>query len=538
MKSIVSLLSIIALGLGLLGCPSSGGGDGTPAFAVSTTAADYGVVNNPYTSTLAVTGGTAPITWTLSGSGGLPTGSPNLFLDPGTGVVNGTPTTAGNFTATFTVTDSTGKTATGSVLFVVHPRTDRVSIDDNGVTVSGASSAPSISGDGSLVAFVSLANFVTGVTGTQIYAHNRQTNQIEVISRDSDTTVVNEGGGVSSDPAISANGRFVAFVSQSTNLVAGVNGQQVYLRDRQTGQTTLVSRNTAGQTASAGSNNTAPAISNDGQFIAFVSNANNLVTGVFGQQIYIRDIVNGTTSLVSKDNNPTPAQGNGTSSAPSISSNGQMVAFVSQAPNLLSPALSVAGQQIYIHDRFASANGVTSLISKDNSAIAGIGASSTPSISGDGRFVAFMSLAANLVASVSGQQIYLHDRNTGLTGTTTLISHDNSGVPVQGNGASSVPSISSNGQVITFASLAPNLLNPAPAVAGQQIYSHDRLAGVNGTTGLVSKDNSVTPVAGSGASDTPSANSNGSFVAFSSSATNLVTALPAAPSDIYVRALP
>lgn len=536
MKSIASVLSIIALGFGLLGCPGSGGGGGSsaPAFAVSTTAADFGVVGNAYTSTLAVTGGTAPFTWTLSG-GALPTG---ISLIGTTSVVSGTPNGAGNSTVGFTVMDSTGKTAIGSVLFAIHPRTDRVSVDDNGVTVSGASSTPSISGDGGLVAFVSLANFVAGVNGTQVYAHNRQTSQIEVVSRDSNASTVNGGNGVSSDPAISTDGRFVAFVSQSTNLVAGVSGQQVYLRDRQTGQTTLVSRSTAGQTASAGSNNTAPAISNDGQFIAFASNATNFVTGVIGQQIYIRDSVNGTTSLISKDNNSTPAEGNGASSTPSISSDGRYVVFVSLAPNLLNPAPPVAGQQIYIHDRLATANGVTSLISKDNSATAGTGASSTPSISGDGRFVAFMSLAANLVASVSGQQIYLHDRNTGPTGTTTLVSHDNSGVPAQGNGASSDPSISSNGQVIAFVSLATNLLNPAPAVAGQQIYSHDRLAGANGTTSLVSMDNSVIPAAGSGASDRPSANSNGSFVAFSSSATNLVTAPPAASADIYVRALP
>ena len=121
MKSIASVLSIIALGFGLLGCPGGGGGGGggssTPGFAVSTTAADFGVVGNAYTSTLATTGGTAPFTWTLSG-GALPTGSPNLSLDPGTGVVSGTPgAPAGNFNATFTVTDSTGRTATGSVLF-------------------------------------------------------------------------------------------------------------------------------------------------------------------------------------------------------------------------------------------------------------------------------------------------------------------------------------------------------------------------------------------------------------------------------------
>jgi Tol biopolymer transport system component len=369
---------------------------------------------------------------------------------------------------------------------------------------------------------------VTSVSGTQIYVHNRQTNEIEVISRDSDTTVVNEGDGISSDPAISADGRFVAFVSQSSNLVPGVSGQQVYLRDRQTGQTTLVS-SSSGSTSN-GLVNSAPAISSDGQFIAFVSNATNLVTGVNGQQVYLRDRVAGTTSLISKDNSPSPVFGNDDSNTPTVSSDGRYVAFASLATNLGTPG---GNQQIYLHDRLATANGVTSLISKDNSATAGNGASSTPSISGDGQFVAFMSLASNLVATFNGQQIYFHNRNTG---TTILISHDNSGTPVQGNGGSSAPSISSNGQIVTFVSLAPNLLTPDPAVAGQQVYSHDRLAGANGITSLVSKDNSASPVAGTGGiSDTPSTNSNGGFVAFFSQATNLGTGSGA---HIYVRALP
>jgi Tol biopolymer transport system component len=427
------------------------------------------------------------------------------------------------------VTDSTGKTATGSVLFAIHPRTDRVSVDSSGTAGSGTSSTPSINGDGSLVAFVSQStNFVTGVGGSQIYVHNRQTNQIEVVSRDSNSSVINEGGGASSDPAISADGRFVAFVSQSSNLVPTVGGQQVYLRDRQTGQTTLVSSNSSGATSN-GLVNSSPAISGDGQFIAFVSNATNLATGVNGQQIYLRDRVAGTTSLISKDNSPSPVPGNNDSNTPTVSSDGRYVAFASLATNLGTPG---GNQQIYLHDRLATANGVTSLISKNNSATAGIGASSTPSISGNGQFVAFMSLATNLVATFNGQQIYLHDRNTG---TTTLISHDNNGLPVQGNGASSVPSISSNGQVITFASQATNLLAPAPAVAGQQIYSHDRSTGSNGTTSLVSKDNSVIPVAGDFASDRPSTNSDGDFVAFSSSATTLVGS---GGNHIYVRALP
>lgn len=529
MKSIASVLSIIALGFGLLSCTNSGGGGGggggTPAFAVSTTAADFGVVGNAYTSTIAATGGTAPFTWMLFG-GVLPTG---LVLDPGTGVVSGIPTAVENPTAVFTVTDSTGQTATGSVLFAIHPKTDRMSVDGSGTAGSGSSSTPSINGDGSLVAFLSQStNFVTGVNGSQIYVHNRQTNQIEVASRDSNSSVINEGGGASSDPSISSDGRLVAFVSLSANLVTGVSGQQIYVRDRQTGQTAVVSKSSAGIIGNGASS--APAISADGRYVAFVSASTNLVTSVSGTQIYLYDRQTGQTTLVSKDNSVTPLPGNGVSAVPTISSDGQFIAFASLSTNLVAGV--GANQQIYIHDRLASLNGVTSLISKDTvTTTAGNGASNAPTMSGDGRFVAFVSVATNIVAGFSGQQVYVHDKNTGANGTNSLISRDNSGTPNAGNQNSSAPCISSDGRYVAFTSLATNL---AAGVSGQQIYLHDR----NGpTTSHVSKDNSVVPVPGNAASDTPSISGNGGFVAFGSQASNLLAG-GVAPSDIYVRALP
>lgn len=531
MRNAHRLSLLFAAALLVSGCADhgnggSGGAGGT--FTITTTSAPFGVVGSNYSATMATAGGTAPFTWSLFG-GSLPLGlNP---INPATGAVTGTPTAAGNSTATFAVRDGTGQTATGSVLFAVHPRTDRVSVDNSGSTGNGASSTPSISGDGSLVAFVSQAtNLVTGISGSQIYVHNRQSNQVEVVSRNSTVSVI-QGDGISSAPAISTDGRFVAFVSQSTNLVPGVSGgQHVYLRDRQTGQTTLVSRSSSG-VISSGTMNDSPSISSIGQFIAFVSNATNLASGVSGQQIYLRDNIAGTTTLISKNNNPTPIFGNAASNQPSINSDGQFIAFSSLATNLV---VVVGGnQQIFIHDRLAGPNGTTTLISRDSGGAAGNGNSSTPSVSGDGRFVAFTSVATNLVLGPTGQQIYLHDRNTGVNGTNSLISHDTSGLPTQGgNGASSVPSISLNGQVVTFVSLSSNLLT---GISGQQVYSQSLATGTNS---LVSRDNSLALVAGSGVSSSPSASSDGSFVAFSSQSNNLVPVPPVAPSDIYVRALP
>ena len=440
--------------------------------------------------------------------------------------MSGTPTAVENPTAVFTVTDSTGKTAIGSVLFAVHPRTDRASVTGSGTAGSGASSAPSMNSDGSLVTFVSQStNFVAGVSGSQIYLHIRQTNQIEVISRDSDTTAVNKGDGVSSDPAISDDGRFVAFVSQSTNLVAGVSGQQVYLRDRQTGQTTLISKSSSGVTSNGGVNSS-PAISSDGRYIAFVSVATNLGVAGGNQQIYLHDRVTGITSLISKDNNAVP--GDGTSATPAINADGRYIAFASVSTNLGGAG---GNQQIYIHDRLTGVNGTTSLISKDSGGTAGNGNSSTPSVSGDGRFVAFVSGATNIVTGFSVHQVYLHDRNTGANGTNSLISRDNSGTPNAGNQNSSAPSISSDGRYVAFTSLATNL---ETSVRGQLNYRHDR----NGpTTSLVSRDNTGSLVEGNASSETPSISGNGAFVAFASQASNLLAG-GVAPSDIYIRALP
>ncbi len=358
MKSIASVLSIMALGFGLLSCSSSGGGGGsTTAFAVSTTAADFGVVGTAYTSTLSATGGTPPYTWTDVATALPPLG---LALNPATGVISGPATipTATAFAVTFQVTDSAGGTASGPITLRLRPRTDRVSVDTAGNSVAGSSTETSINRTGGrFIAFSSTANLMTGVTGNQVYVHDRQTGQLSLVSKSS--AGVPGIGGTSNAPSISADGRFIVFVSNTTNLVASITGQQIYLHDTQTsvafpnGQTTLVSKDGSGNPATSGSSNTSPTISADGQFVAFVSNATNLV-GNFGQQIYLHNtqtsvaFPNGQTTLVSKDGSGNPATSGSNNLSPAVTANGAFVAFVSSAPNLVTVPPAAAALDVYV----------------------------------------------------------------------------------------------------------------------------------------------------------------------------------------------
>jgi Tol biopolymer transport system component len=166
-------------------------------------------------------------------------------------------------------------------------------------------------------------------------------------------------------------------------------------------------------------------------------------------------------------------------------------------------------------------------VSQDTGGNAGNGASSQPTISADGRNVAFTSAATTLapIPGGSGSQIVLRDT---IGNATTLVSQDTGGTA--GNGASSQPTISSvNSRFVAFTSGAP--LAPTPGGSGTQIFLRDTQTG---TTILVSQDENGN--AGNGASSAASINGNGGFVAFSSAADFSLAAI--GPVDIFVRAIP
>jgi hypothetical protein len=237
-----------------------------------------------------------------------------------------------------------------------------------------------------------------------IYVRDRLAGTTERVSIDSAGL---EANGASAHPVLSSDGRYVAFSSQATNLVAGdTNGHMdIFVRDRVAGTTERVSVNSAGL---EGSDDSAePSISADGRYVAYWSAASNLVpadsNGV--PDVFVRDRQAGTTERVSIGSDGT--EGDFPSNYPAISADGNFVTFESNATFLHGGPFIVG--QIYVRNRPAH---TTERVSNDPNGIAGDDESLSPFLSADGRYVAFVSHATNLVSGDTNgvQDIFVHDR--------------------------------------------------------------------------------------------------------------------------------
>ncbi len=229
--------------------------------------------------------------------------------------------------------------------------TRRVSVSSAGAEGNGFSNGPAISADGRYVAFDGEAtNFVPGDTNgfRDVFVRDRQNGATERVSLDSSGIQGNE---FSFDPSISADGRFVAFSSRATNFVpvdANFNRYDIFVRDRQSSATELVSLSSAGVQGDHDSNN--PSVSADGRYVAFNSLATNLVPGDTNAKsdIFVRDRQIGATERVSVDS--AGAQANGLCGIPMISADGRFVAFESDATNLV-PGDTNGVRDVFVRDR-------------------------------------------------------------------------------------------------------------------------------------------------------------------------------------------
>jgi len=329
-------------------------------------------------------------------------------------------------------------------------RTFRVSVNSRGQGARAGSCCPQISADGRFVVFRSAAgNLVQGDTNRalDVFVHDRRTGKTERISV---TSGSGQGNGPSTAPYISGNGRYVAFASDATNLVAG-DGNRVmdaFVRDRWTRTTRRISVSSAGAQGNALSHPSS--ISASGRFVAFASDATNLVPDDTNgrSDAFVHDRRTHRTSRVSVGTGG--RQGVLGSYRPSLSANGRYVAFRSWS-RFVSPDRNDEADA-FVHDRWT---GRTQCVSVNSLGRQGLGRADRPWISSSGRYIAFRSAAANLVARDTNGvgDIFVHDR---ITGITIRVSVGPRGA--QANRTSSRAVISADGRVVTFTSAATNLV--------------------------------------------------------------------------------
>jgi archaellum component FlaF (FlaF/FlaG flagellin family) len=342
-----------------------------------------------------------------------------------------------------------------------------------------------------------------------------------------------EGGG---EPSISANGRYVAFDSHDSTLVANdtnyVTDSFVY--DRQTGTTERITIASDGTQANDG--NEFPLLSADGRFVAFTSFATNLVPNDTNHtsDVFVHDRQTGTTTRVSVSSSGAQSVGGAVTDPAnhlcSISADGRYIVFMSRAINLV-PDDTNSSPDIFVHDM---QTGATTRIDLSSTGTEGNGPGVTQStkagISADGRYVAFSSSHPNLVAGDTNQtdDIFVRDRQLN---TTTRVSVGLNGA--QSNGPSVEPAISADGRYVAFASDANNLV-PDDTNNSRDVFVYDRLTGTttrdNVTTDGTQAYNTYSPWAQNGIS----INGDGRYVVFASGA-NLVLDSNSTGNDVYWR---
>jgi Tol biopolymer transport system component len=330
--------------------------------------------------------------------------------------------------------------------------TQLVSAGPTGTPGAGSSVDPSISGSGRYIAFSSTADgLVEGIRARskQVYLFDAQTSGIVLVSRGADGIAGNADSGY---PGISADGRKVAFASEASNLVAGDTNavSDVFLFDLASGTIQRASVGASGEQASGPSDQAA--ISADGSRVAFRSAASNLVPEDVNNvpDVFLRDISAGTTSRVSVGRGK-DSEGDAASAEPSLSRDGNLIAFTTAASNLSSFDANGV-DDIYVRNVLAR---TTTLVSRASDGLAGNGYSVQPRISADGSRIVFLSAASSLVpGDANGRRdIFLvpiaggpaQRINTGPAGE-------------EANGNSYQPAISCDGSSVAFRSGASNLV--------------------------------------------------------------------------------
>jgi Tol biopolymer transport system component len=366
--------------------------------------------------------------------------------------------------------------------------------------------SPSISADGRYIAFASRATNLVGgdrnyATDVFVYDHLRDRMRLASVASNG-----RQGNHPSFRPRISANGRYVSFVSAADNLVRGDDNdaRDVFVHDLRRGGTVIASLGDGGQLPDDGSSGAA--ISADGRYVTFDSFAENLDPHApDDSNVYVRDLRRGTTTLASGGLGG-PSTNSGL--APSISDDGRRVAFESFSPQLV-PGDTNGDEDVFVRDLGASTTTRASVTSSGAQADSAIHSYSYgASISADGRHVGFLSSQTNLVGASSQVAAFVRDLDAS---TTSAIPFDSSGGPPLW--VDTMPALSADGGRVVVISNDQRFGFPG---SDTHVYVFDRAAGT-----LTRLDQAPDGTPANGSVKSAAVSADGRFVAFSSNATNL-----------------
>jgi Tol biopolymer transport system component len=374
------------------------------------------------------------------------------------------------------------------------------------IVLLAAGAAAALAGDGDGILDTSLVSRATGAAGSV-------------------------GDASSNNSSVSADGRYVAFQSNADDLDPDSNDSfsDIFVRDTVAGTTTLVSRATGAAGVAGDDDSVHPSISGDGRYVAFESDADNLDpdSNDSFSDTFVRDTLTNTTTLVSRATGAPGAVGNGGSTDPAISADGQHVSFQSFSTNF-SPDDGDAINDIFVRDIQAN---TTTFVSR-STGVAGPGGdnnSALSSTSADGRYVAFDSFAFNLAASNNTVfDVFVRDT---VGNTTKLMSRATGPGGVPGDGQSVRPSISVDGRYVAYESDADDL-DADSNDAVTDVFVRDTVLNI---TSLVSRASGAAGAVGDGASAFASISGDGSQVAFHSDADNLDPDSNDSFTDVFVR---
>jgi hypothetical protein len=504
-----------------------------PRVTIGTTGLKAGTVNVAgYSQTIAASGGTGPLTFTVSGP------TDGLTVDPSSGALTGTPTAAGTFTFSVTATDTVGATSPPQQLTLVinqpvaittigSTTLQAISFPPANQSVTGDSYSTSVSADGRYTVFTSTAtdlvpNQVNGNDNQNIFVADLATGTatVTLVNHIPGSLTTTGDGGIDLaglfpvterpprplQPVISADGNVIVFASYDDNLVTGETGVgagtlTIYLYDVQTGQIAL------------GPQGASPVVSADGHYVAYVYGA-GAGQGAGGIALY--DRVAGKTAAI--DNQ-------GTASDPGISDDGRFVSYLDRG-------------QVYVYD---SVTGRAVLVSHDNSSPTSTtpanGASSAPVISADGSAVAFISLATDLVpneAAGSFTNVFLFKNDTSggdAVGPSRLVSGAGGSATAGGNGNSDSPAIDEDGSYVAYRSDATDLVGGQSAT-GSNIYEFNTQAGTQTLVSYVAGE----ATAAAGGSSEPVIDGDGHLVTYVSTAGDLIPRQsgPAGVKNVFI----